>query len=203
MRKILLGAVVTLIVIFSIYYVVKRYRDSDRLVADTALIQEQISNVGKLVVTEGHFSQVFTYEDSKKFYLDVLSSKKKAIIIINADVTIAYDLRQLETVVDQENKIINIKYIPEPEVKINPQIDFYDIEQDYLNQFRAEDYNKIRQRTNKIVGDKIKSSGIKENARNRLITELSNIYILTRSLGWKLQYKNEEIASPQSIEHLL
>ncbi|MAZ28756.1 MAG: hypothetical protein CL868_16980 [Cytophagaceae bacterium] len=203
MRKILLGAVVTLIVIFSIYYVVKRYRDSDRLVADTALIQEQISNVGKLVVTEGHFSQVFTYEDSKKFYLDVLSAKKKAIIIINADVTIAYDLRQLETVVDQENKIINIKYIPEPEVKINPQIDFYDIEQDYLNQFRAEDYNKIRQRTNKIVGDKIKSSGIKENARNRLITELSNIYILTRSLGWKLQYKNEEIASPQSIEHLL
>ena len=109
MRKILLGAVVTLIVIFSIYYVVKRYRDSDRLVADTALIQEQISNVGKLVVTEGHFSQVFTYEDSKKFYLDVLSAKKKAIIIINADVTIAYDLRQLETVVDQENKIINIK----------------------------------------------------------------------------------------------
>lgn len=203
MRKILLGAIATLLIVFTINFVVKKYDDSDQLTQETRLIQEQISNVGKLVVTEGHFSQVFTYQDSKKFYFDVLSAKKKALIIINADVTVAYDLHALETEIDQENKVIRITKIPEPEIKIHPDIDFYDIEQDYLNQFKSEDYNKIKKRTNAIIAKKIKESGLKENAKNRLITELSNIYLLSKTLGWTLAYKNETISSPQTIEELL
>src|SRR5690606_18109873 len=101
------------------------------------------------VVTEGNFAQVFSYNDSKKFYLDIFSARKKALIIVNADVTVAYDLSKLKTEINPETKTVTITYIPEEEISINPNIEYYDITQDYLNQFDAKDYNKIQERVNK------------------------------------------------------
>ena len=36
---------------------------------NTNLIQQQILNVGKLVVTEGHFTKVLTYKNQNKYFL--------------------------------------------------------------------------------------------------------------------------------------
>ena len=154
MKKIVLGALVVLVVVLTFRYCENRNAERDRLEESTALIQQQIKNVGKLVVTEGTFSQVFTYNDSKKFYLDVLSARKKALIIVNAKATVAYDLSKLVTEVDEENKTVIIKHIPEEEISIYPDIQYYDITQDYLNQFDAKDYNKIKTRINKSIRQK-------------------------------------------------
>ena len=83
--------------------------ERESLEENTALIQEQIRNVGKLVVTEGTFSQVFTYKNSKSFYFDVLSARKKALIVVNAEVSVAYDLSKLDIEVDEEGKRVIIK----------------------------------------------------------------------------------------------
>ncbi|MEH6407979.1 MAG: DUF4230 domain-containing protein, partial [Leeuwenhoekiella sp.] len=131
------------------------------------------------------------------------SAKKKALIVVNAKVTIAYDLRKLETEIDTENKIIKLTKIPEEEVSINPDIEYYDVTQDYLNQFDAKDYNKIKNRINTSIQKKIAASDIKKNAKNRLISELSNIYILTKSLGWTLQYQGKTINQEQQFNSIL
>ena len=201
MRKIVFGVILTLLVVFTL-----RYCDNKRnngLEEASALIEQQVKNVGKLVVTEGNFSQVFTYEDSKKFYLDIFSARKKALIVVNAKVSIAYDLRQLQTEVDTENKVITIKNIPKEEISINPDIEYYDVSQDYLNQFEAKDYNKIKKRIDQLIEKKIEASDIKQNAKNRLISELSNIYILTRSLGWTLKYEDRIIEKEGEFNQFL
>ena len=202
MRKILFGVLITLIVVFTFRYCENHNSEKSRIEEASALIEKQIKNVGKLVVTEGTFSQVFTYNDSKKFYLDIFSAKKKALIVINAKVSIAYDLRKLETEIDSENHVITITSIPEEEISINPDIEYYDVTQDYLNQFDADDYNKIKNKVTKSIQQKIDASDLKTNASNRLITELSNIYILTRSLGWKLIYKDQEIKEMDEFENI-
>lgn len=202
MRKILFGVLITLIVVFTFRYCEDHNSEKSRIEEASGLIEKQIKNVGKLVVTEGTFSQVFTYNDSKKFYLDIFSAKKKALIVINAKVSIAYDLRKLETEIDSENHVITITSIPEEEISINPDIEYYDVTQDYLNQFDADDYNKIKNKVTKSIQQKIDASDLKTNASNRLITELSNIYILTRSLGWKLIYKDQEIKEMDEFENI-
>ncbi|WP_416444756.1 DUF4230 domain-containing protein [Leeuwenhoekiella sp. A16] len=201
MRKIVFGVILTLLVVFTLRYCDNK-RD-DGLEEASALIEQQVKNVGKLVVTEGNFSQVFTYEDSKKFYLDIFSARKKALIVVNAKVSIAYDLRQLQTKVDTENKVITIKNIPKEEISINPDIEYYDVSQDYLNQFEAKDYNKIKKRIDQLIEKKIEASDIKQNAKNRLISELSNIYILTRSLGWTLKYEDRIIEKEGELNQFL
>ena len=60
-------------IIIYLVYQLKTQKENSSVEYDTALIQEQIKNVGKLVVTEGHFSEVMTYKDSKKYLMDFIS----------------------------------------------------------------------------------------------------------------------------------
>lgn len=198
----LIGAVLVLLLVFTFRYCESKDEERDRLEANSSLIQQQIRNVGKLVVTEGSFSQVYSYNDSRKFYFDVLSARKKALVVVNAKVTVAYDLSKMEVEVDEENQRVLIKHIPEEEISIYPDIKYYDITQDYLNQFEAEDYNKIRERINASLKTKIEESSLRSNAQNRLISELQKIYILTSTMGWSLQYNNETLTSPQALEQI-
>lgn len=200
MKNILLAVLLIAVVILGFMYWESKNDEKESLEEDTALIQEQIRNVGKLVVTEGSFSQVFTYKNSKSFYFDILSARKKALIVVNAEVSVAYDLSKLEIEIDEENRKVIIKDIPKEEININPNIKYYDVTQDYLNQFEAEDYNKIKERIEESLAKKIESSSLKSNAKNRLISELQKIYILTNSMGWTLEYQNQPIKNSETLE---
>lgn len=202
MKNILLSILLILLVILGFMYWDQKNDEKERLEANTALVQEQIRNVGKLVVTEGTFSQVFTYKNSKSFYFDVFSARKKALIVVNADVSVAYDLSKLGVEVDEKGKRVIINNIPKEEIKINPNIKYYDVTQDYLNQFEAEDYNKIKDRIEKGLKEKIEKSTLKTNAKNRLVSELQKIYILTNTMGWTLEYQNQPIENSESLEKI-
>ncbi len=202
MRKIIPLILFVLVIFFAWKYFQVRDNERDQLVESTDLIQKQIKNVGKLVVTEGNFAQVYSYNDSRRFYLDIFSARKKALIIVNADVTVAYDLSKLQTEINPETKTVTITYIPEEEISINPNIQYYDITQDYLNQFEAKDYNKIQERIKKSLMEKIEKSTIKTNAKNRLVSELQKIYILTNSMGWTLEYNGNTISNNEALENI-
>ena len=167
--------------------------DTSTIDYNTNLIQQQIVNVGKLIVTEGHFSQVITYKDQDKYFMDMISFEKKALIIVNADVTVAYDLRQMKYDIDEKNKTITILNIPKEEIKISPNIQFYDVEQSKLNPFTGDDYNKINKSVRANLAKRMQKSSLKRNAKNRLISELSKVLILTNTMGWTLQYEDKII----------
>ena len=170
---------------------------------NTNLIEKQIKNVGKLVVTEGHFAEVLTYKDQKKYLMDLVSFEKKAIIIVNADVTVSYDLHQVKYDVDQNNKTITILSIPKEEIKISPNIEYYDVEQSTLNEFTGADYNKVNKTVRANLAKKIEKSSLKTNAKNRLVSELSKILILTNTMGWKLVYDGTEISNDNDFKKSL
>ena len=198
MRRILIGIGVVIAVIL-LFRFCEFKKGDDEIEYNTNLIQQQIVNVGKLIVTEGHFSEVLTYKDQQKYFLNMLSFEKKALIIVNADVTVAYDLRQMKYDIDEKNKTITIVNIPKEEVKISPDIKFYDVEQSRVNPFDGDDYNKINKAVRANIAKKIEKSTLKSNAQNRLISELSKILILTNSMGWKLQYEGKVIESEQEL----
>jgi lipopolysaccharide export LptBFGC system permease protein LptF len=181
-----MGVIVTVVLLFK--YCEFKKEDDSAIDYNTDLIQQQIVNVGKLVVTEGHFSEVITYKNKEKYLMGMLSFDKKALIVVNADVTVAYDLHKMKYDIDEKNKIISIVYIPKEEIKISPDIQFYDVEKSKLNPFTADDYNKISKSVKANRAKNIEKSTLKTNAQNRLVSELSKFLILTNSLGWALKY---------------
>jgi hypothetical protein len=202
MRKIVFGIVIGLVLVFGLRYCEYKKEERELLDFNTVLIQEQLKNVGKLIVTEGNYAEVFSYADSKKFYFDMFSSDKKALVIVNAKASISYDLSQVQTRIDANNKTLVIMNIPEPDLTINPNIEYYDIKQDYLNQFSASDYNKIKKRVESSLREKIEASELRLNAQNRLISELQKIYILTNSMGWKLEYNDKLINLEEDLKEI-
>jgi len=199
LKRIGIAAALVLVVFLLFKYCEFKKNDTSTIDYNTNLIQKQILNVGKLVVTEGHFAEVLTYKDQDNYFGGMVSFEKKALIIVNVDVTVAYDLHQMQYDIDEKNKTITILNIPKEEIKISPDIQFYDVNQSKFNAFTGDDYNKINKSVRSNLAKKIEKSSLKTNAQNRLISELSKILILTNTMGWKLQYEGKVIDSETDL----
>lgn len=198
MRKIVIGIVLAFVISFIFKKCTEGSSNQTIINEHSALIAKQIKNVGKLIVTEGYFSDAYSYEDTKTTFN--IPSEKKALVIVNAEVTIGYDLSKIKFEIDSTNKILKIKSIPNEELKIYPDIEYYDIDNGLFNKFEATDYNKIQSIVKERITKKVEASNLRLNAKNRLISELSKFYILTNSLGWTLQYNENKIDNQDKLE---
>lgn len=193
MKNFLIGSVITLAIVLVFRSCGKEKESEAILKENSMLIQERIANVSKLIVTEGHFAEVYNYKDSKELFGPLLTADKKALVVVNAAVTIGYDLSKIEFTVDEEKRTLHIDKIPEPEITLNPDFEYYDVTADYLNPFEAKDYNAIKNNVKASLLKKVEASTLKTNAKNRLLSELQQFYVLTNSLGWTLTYQDKEI----------
>ncbi len=198
-RKWVILILVCLVLFFGYKYFTSK-SETSTIEYDTALIQQQIKNVGKLVVTEGHFSQVLTYKDQNKYLGDLISFDKKALVVINADVTVGFDLSKVKYDINARNKTVTITNIPQEEIKISPDIKYYNVDQSTFNEFTGDDYNKINKIARENLAKKIEKSTLKTNAKNRFVSELSKILIVTNSMGWKLQYKGQLVSNNNEFQ---
>ncbi|MGB5983209.1 MAG: DUF4230 domain-containing protein [Nonlabens sp.] len=201
--KIIILLILTAIVSWAIYSWLEDNRKEEELIAQTALIRNQIEHTSKLVVTELSYAKVYTYENSRKYGWDFFSVQKKALVISEPKVQISYDLKKLTYELEPESKSIYLTHIPEPEININPQLTFYSIQDEVLNRFEAKDYNKIRNDVTAKIRKDILADPELKNAQNRLLTELSSIYVLTNSMGWTLIYEDNKINSTKELDYIL
>ena len=69
-----------------------------------------------------------------------------------------------------------------------------------FNDFSAYDYNKISKIAKVNLMKRIEKSSLKSNAKNRLISELSKMLIVTNSLGWTLKYNGNSIYTDTDLK---
>ncbi|WP_332913466.1 hypothetical protein [Algoriphagus boritolerans] len=72
--------------------------------------------------------------------------------------------------------------------------------QDYFNSFEAKDYNKIKNSVSAQIRAQIEKSDLMENSRERLMVELTNLLVLTKSMEWTLMYQGEIIEDQEELE---
>ena len=190
---------VLIIIIFLFFFF--RNKSNQQIEYQSSLIEIQLKNVSKLVVSEGNYSEIMSFKDQQNYMMDLISFEKKAMMVVNAKVTVTYDLKKMVYKIDKDSKNIEIVSIPQEEINISPDIKFYDVEQSVFNPFTGDDFNKISAKVKKDLATKIDSSPQKANAENRLITELSNIFFLTKDLGWTLTYKGQEITNQNELKN--
>ncbi len=203
MKKVLFGAVIALASVLIYKSCTDDHNQKSILEENSKLIQQELQNVSKLVVTEGHFAEVYNYKDSKELFGPLVTAHKKALVVVNADVSIAYDMSKIKYELDEEQKLLTITRIPEPELKISPDFEYYDVTADYLNPFNANDYNAIKRNVNASLMGKIEASALRANAENRLVSELSRILVLTNTMGWTLVYNNTSVENTEQLKTFL
>lgn len=145
-----------------------------------------VQNLSKLVVSEGNFSEMYSFSDTKKYLYDYLSFEKKAILAVNAKVEVGYDLSKLEIQVDSIGKQIIINKIPKEEIVISPDIKYFDLQQSQFNTFNKEELNKLNRKAIEKIQTTITVSKLEKEAKLRLFEELSKIYQLSKIYNWKV-----------------
>ena len=96
MKRILIGALVTLAIILVFRSCWEEKKEKSILQENSMLIQQQINNVSKLIVTEGHFAEVYNYKDSQELFGALITADKKALVVVNAEVLVTYDLTKID-----------------------------------------------------------------------------------------------------------
>ena len=138
-------------------------------------IAESMRKVFKVVSAEGHFNEIYNYEETTKL-LNFIPSTKKALVIVQAKVLVGYDFEKFQWEVDEQNRKVKLLNFPPPEI-ISTETDYkyYNIEEQFFNLFSKDDLAKIQQNGKRQVIEAAKKSHLPEVAAEQmrmLLTEL-------------------------------
>lgn len=189
-----LGAILT----YWIYTLLRKKKSKEVTEHQSTVLLEKIRSVCKLVSVEGEFAEIYKYENIKEYFMSLVGSKKKALLIINAKVHIGYDLKKVELVADNESKKIIMKNFPRPEVlSIEPDIQFYDIRSGMFNFFSSDDLTLLSKEAKEHIRGKIPESGLMETAGREALQAVLLIEKIVETIGWKLDYTALQVTEKQ------
>jgi len=182
LKFVLLGIIVGGLIVFAMYSKTAT-TESDE---DADVIIDRIESVKKLVVTEGYFSELYNYKEADKYFYDLIAFEKKAFLLVKGKASVSYDLTQMEYQVDEATKTITLVNMPAPQISIEPEIKYYDLQESSFNSFDKDDYNKLNGRAIAKLKKKVNKSDLKKMARSELETTLNDLQIVGKELGWKI-----------------
>lgn len=178
------------ILVFLVGFLIAKYwyqkDDNHQTKEEIKVVVNSIKNMSKLVVSSASFSEVYNYKDSKKYFYETISFDKQAIVTVNADVEVGYDLSKLEIQIDSVSKKIYINKIPKEEVTISPDVKYFDLQQSQFNTFSKEDLNKINEKSIEKIKQTVELTNLKTAAKTRFFEEISKIYQLSAIYGWEV-----------------
>lgn len=192
--ELVLGLILGAILMYWIFGLFRKRKKQELTEHQSSVLLEKIRSVCKLITVEGEFAEIYKYENTKQQFLSLLTSRKKALIVVNAKAQIGYDLSKLRLEADTERKKIVVTNFPEPEVlSIEPELEFYDIQNDLFNLFTPKDLTAVTKEAKDHIRKKIPESGLMESAKKDAIEAILLMEKIVETIGWKLDYSALEI----------
>ncbi|WP_298368399.1 DUF4230 domain-containing protein [uncultured Lutibacter sp.] len=165
----------------------------------SVILIEKIKSVCKLISVEGDFAEIYHYENTKNHFLNLITSKKKAILLINAKAHIGYDLSQIKLESDTNKKEIILTHFPEPKIlTIETEVKYYDKVDGFFNKFDASDLTGLNKEAKTFIVEKIPESGLIDAAKKEALDTILMIEQLLETSGWSLNYSQLVLPSTET-----
>ncbi len=196
--EVFLGLILGAIGMYWLFSFFRKKQSKEITSHQSTVLLEKIRSVCKLISVEGDFAEIYKYENTKERFLSLVSSKKKALIVIKAKAQIGYDLKKILMHADDGKKKIILTNFPEPEVlSISPEMEFYDVKNGLFNTFTPDDLTTLNQEAKNHILEKIPESGLMDTARKEALQTVLLIEKIVETIGWKLDYTALEITEKQ------
>lgn len=175
-----------------VYLFMTRRRGTSTEKVHSSTLLEKVEKVFKIVLVEGHFSEIYDYQHTGKF-LYLFNTSKKALLIVNAKVMVGYDFKKVVMQVNEKTREINIESFPEPEIlSVDPDFRYYDVFDGPLNKFSNDDLTRLQQEARSMIIDRAKASELPAIARNQIRNLLLEMGELK---GWRIKGVDKLLAS--------
>jgi len=192
--ELFLGLILGAIAMYWVFSFFRKKRSKELTEHQSAILLDKIKSVCKLITVEGDFAEIYRYENTKERFLSLVSSKKKALIIINAKAHIGFDLKKLQMYADNDKKRIILTNFPQPEIlSISPELQFYDIQNGLFNSFTPTDLTSLNMEAKQHIRDKIPQSGLMDTANKEALEAVLLVEKIVETIGWKLDYSALEM----------
>lgn len=181
--------IISILVTLGVVTIYKQWKTKKVTKEQSILILEKIKRVCKLVSVEGDFAEIYHYEDVKAKFLKLISSRKKALVVINAKAHVGFDLGKVQMSSNAKTKTVFLTHFPQPEViSVESDINYYDKRDGMFNRFEAADLTDLHTKAKAHILDKIPESGLYNMAKQEALEAIHLIENLVETIGWTLDY---------------
>ena len=181
--------IISILVTLGIVTIYKQWKTKKVTNEQSILLLDKIKRVCKFITVEGDFAEIYHYEDVKAKFLKLISSRKKALVVINAKAHVGFDLSKVKMSSNLKSKTVVLTHFPQPEVlSIESDINYYDKSDGVFNKFEASDLTELHSKAKEHIRDKVPESGIYNIAKQEALEAIHLIENLVNTIGWKLDY---------------
>jgi len=197
----LLGLFLGAIVTYWVMRYVKLQKTKDQTQAQSTILMKKIRKVWKLITVEGEFAEIYHYENTKERFMSMVSSKKKAVLLINAKAYVGFDLSRIKMEAITEKKTIKLTDFPDPEVlSLETDLRYYDKKEGLFNKFDSSDLTEVNTKAKDHVLKKIPESGLLDTARSEALEAVLLVQNIVETIGWSLDYQDLLLAKSNKGE---
>jgi hypothetical protein len=183
----LLGALI-------MFLIVRLIAPKENIVRESShTVVESMRKVFKIVFAEGHFNELYNYEQTKKLF-GLIPSTKRALVIVEAKVLVGYDFEKCVWEMDEDNHKIKLISFPQPEIlSIETDYKYYNFDENIFNLLGREDLTRIQNNGKKQVELAAKKSHLPKIAADQMRTMLTEV---VHSKNWQLENTDKIFESP-------
>ena len=179
----------SILVTLGIVTIYRQWRTRQITNSQSLLLLDKVKRVCKFITVEGDFAEIYHYEDVKEKFLKLISSKKKALVVINAKAHVGFDLSKVRMTSDPKTKSVILSHFPQPEVlSIESDINYYDKKDGMFNKFDASDLTELHAQAKEHIREKIPESGLYNVAKSEALEAIQLIENIVQTIGWTLDY---------------
>lgn len=156
------------------------------------VLLDKIRAVAKLVTVEGNLSEIYNHKDYWGY--DFFPFQKKVIILVDAKVSVGYDLQKMNLRSDALTKTVTISSLPAPEIlSLDHDLKYYDISESTFNRFTAKDYTELQGKAKDFIRQKAEESELKRSASAQGNKLIDMIRFMVEGAGWKFEIENTSV----------
>lgn len=158
---------------------------------DYYLITNQIQKMNKMVVLEQDFSSFQTHKSSAANIAGFDILPREMVLYTTAKAQVSYDLKQMKIDVDTVNKKLILQEIPQPEIKIFPDVKIHFMDDYAINRFTQKDINGVMESAKKNMAKSVNQNNLKEQSKKQLKDNLNDIFVLAKALHYSIEDKTK------------
>lgn len=164
---------------------------------DYYLITNQIQKMNKMVVLEQDFSSFQTHKSAAAKVAGFEILPREMVLYTTAKAQVSYDLKRMKIDVDTVNKKVIINELPQPEIKIYPDVKIHFMDDYAINRFNQNDINGIMESAKKNMAKSVNQDKLKQESKKQLKENLNDIFVLAKALHYSVEDKTNTFPSAE------
>ena len=174
---------------FGIFSVYNKFTNKEGTLIrnESVVLLEKVEKVFKVVLAEGHFSEIYDHSSQSEVLFGLTTVSKKALIVAKAKVLVGFDFAKVKIRWEEGSRRMIIEEFPEPEIlSTDSDYKFYDIDHGMFNKFKNEEYTALLADAKQTMQNQAIASELPKIAKKQAVVMLSQ---MASSMGWNIDFR--------------